>query len=185
LFGRASSDLGRGELRRKSLHDELIQPFRSSQVLQTVEGEVTQHEIVGQIRLDEGSSGVRNQDLAAVPSSRDARCPMNVHADVIIAGESALSGMQTHPHAKRTWGGMCGERPLDPCGGLGRSQSAREHHEEGVALRAYFDSIVFQDRVPDDATVLLEEFDVALPQLLEEPGRPLNIGEEERDGARW
>ena len=110
---------------------------------------------------------------------------MNVDADVIAGRDLALSGMQTHPDSHRLGKGMIGEGPLDLSSGLNRFQGAREHDEEGVPLRADLGPIVFLDYVPEDAVVALKEIDVPILELLEEPGRPLDIGEQECHGACW
>jgi len=42
---------------------------------------------------------------------------------------------------------------------------------------------VFADHLPKYPVVTFKEIDVAVLELLEEKGRPLDIGEQERDGA--
>ncbi len=56
--------------------------------------------------------------------------------------------------------------------------------EEGVSLRAHLDTVVFGDRLPHNDGVAILRTQVSVSQLLEEPRGPLDVGEEERDGAR-
>ena len=60
----------------------------------------------------------------------------------------------------------------------------REGEEEGVALRVDLDAAVASARLADDAAVLGERLRVGLgAELVQQPRRALDVGEEEGDGA--
>ena len=65
-----------------------------------------------------------------------------------------------------------------------RSRRRREGEEEGVALRVHLDPALGGARLPDHAPVLGERLRVALgAELVQQPRRALDVGEEEGDGA--
>jgi len=94
-----------------------------------------------------------------------------------------LAGVNAHPDPDRRSG-----RPLVACqrplnfqraqDGLPRT---RERHEEGVALRVYLVAVMAGNGRADQAPVLGENLCVTLPQRLHQPGRALDIAEQERD----
>ena len=65
------------------------------------------------------------------------------------------------------------------------SAAPREGDEERVALRVHLDAVVSREGLADHPPMLGEEIGVGGPVLLEEPRRPFDVGEEERDRAGW
>jgi hypothetical protein len=60
---------------------------------------------------------------------------------------------------------------------------ASKRDEEGVALRVDLAPVVGGERLAQDPLVLLERLAVPLAELLQQPSRALDVGEEEGDGA--
>jgi hypothetical protein len=58
-----------------------------------------------------------------------------------------------------------------------RVRSTRERDEERIALRIYFDAVVFGGRGPKSATTIGEDLHIAVPELKGEPGRAFNVSE--------
>ena len=67
-----------------------------------------------------------------------------------------------------------------------RVARARESDEERVALGVDLVPAVSLTRCPQQTLMIREHLRITLAKLLDEPRRPLDIGEEEGDGAgRW
>ena len=65
-----------------------------------------------------------------------------------------------------------------------RSRRGREGDEEGVSLRVDLDPAVRCERLAQNAAMLGERLRVVLrAQLVQQPRRALDVGEEEGDGA--
>ena len=72
------------------------------------------------------------------------------------------------------WARGCGERV----------PGARECGEEGVTLGAELDPVVGGESLPQYSSVLPKRLvEALLAELLEKPGRGLDVGEEEGDGS--
>src|SRR6188474_1890058 len=56
-----------------------------------------------------------------------------------------------------------------------------EHVEKGVTLGVDLLATVFRECLAQYSTVFLQRRAVVVPELLEEPGGPLDVGEEKRD----
>jgi hypothetical protein len=111
----------------------------------------------------------------------DASRAMDVSADVALIGEKRCASVQTHTHLNAA-GGKC-------FGHLSRrGECARrggEGEKEGIALRVHLDTVVAGARLSYQAAMLGQCLRVTLgAELLEQPRRALNVGEEEGDGAR-
>ena len=110
----------------------------------------------------------------------DSRGAMHVLADVPLVRQERRAGVQTDAHA---------DRPAhERADGVGRgsegSGCGREGDEERVSLRVDLDSAVRTERVAQHSPVLGEYLRIALrPELVQEPGRPLDVREEKRDRA--
>ena len=110
-----------------------------------------------------------------------------VHAepDVALTADRRFAGVHAHAHAQ-----LCvarplvrGKRTLGVDGRADRVLRPAERGEEGVALGIDLPAVVRGERVADDALVLGEDRAVVVAQLLEQPRRALDVGEEEGDGA--
>jgi metal-sulfur cluster biosynthetic enzyme len=104
---------------------------------------------------------------------------MDVETDVPFVGKRRLAGVDADPHAH----GRRRERPLR----CGRRQhgvaSTPEDAEEGVALRVDLGTAVCGGRCAYEAPVLRQRFRIGRAERIEQSRRPLDVGEEERDGT--
>jgi hypothetical protein len=66
-------------------------------------------------------------------------------------------------------------------GGLDGSGRAGKHHEERVPFRTHLDPVAPSDGPADDGGMLVAEAGVPIAELLEQPGGPLDVGEQEGD----
>ncbi|CAN5296444.1 hypothetical protein BH09ACT13_BH09ACT13_04620 [soil metagenome] len=120
-----------------------------------------------------------------MPDGSDPRRAMHSHADVALLADDGLTRVQPHPHADLATVGpvVLGERALRDDR---RSESrirTREREEERVSLRVDLAPAALGRGLADGALVLCPDGAVALAQVLEQPRRPLDVGEEECDGA--
>lgn len=106
---------------------------------------------------------------------------MNVSADVALIGDKRCARVQTHAHPNPAGGKRFGQLSR-------RGECARrggEGEKEGIALRVDLDTVVADARLSYQAAMLGQCLRVTLgAELLVQPRRALNIGEEEGDGAR-
>jgi hypothetical protein len=68
-------------------------------------------------------------------------------------------------------------------GGRHRVPGPPEGDEEGVPFAVHLATIVLRERRTQDSMMLGKRLDIATTQPRQEPGRPLDVREEERDGA--
>jgi hypothetical protein len=161
--------------RREVVAADLEEPNRRRDVLQAVLSQVAQLERV----VEECLCRVREDDLAAVTGRRDARGPVDVEADVVVIRDARLPGVDADPHTHRP----AYQRALSVRGRRDRVGGAGEGGEDGVALGPELDAAVTGERVAKRLAVLAEELCIALAHLFEQPRRPLDVGEEQRDRA--
>jgi hypothetical protein len=88
--------------------------------------------------------------------------------------------VQSHPDAHLS----IRERALGLRGRRRCVHRARESDEERVALRIDLDAAVAGEGSAQDAAMLRQHLGIVLAELVQQPGRPLDIREEEGDGAR-
>jgi hypothetical protein len=103
---------------------------------------------------------LRKHDLAAVRRCADAGRPVHVEADITIADDRRLSGVNPHPDVNR--------QPFQSTLSGGSSEDgvvrSVERIEEGVALRV--DLVARSERLAQPLTVLLEQLRIrALAEL--------------------
>ena len=80
---------------------------------------------------------------------------------------------------------LVGQGALGDDRGPDRARGGREHDEERIAGRALLAAALGLEGRPEELAVALAERGVAVrPDALFEPTRPLDVGEQERDGAR-
>ena len=113
-----------------------------------------------------------------MPDGGDPRGAMDVDPDVALVGDQRLAGMDPHPNPNRP-----AERGLAVGRSGQRVAGPRERHEEGIALRVDLDATVPLEGVADDAPVLGKRVRVGVAEVVEQAGGPLDVGEEEGDGA--
>jgi hypothetical protein len=113
-----------------------------------------------------------------VAERRDTSRSVDVDPDITLVGERRRPGVDADPDADRTVGqsvGDAGRRRQ----GVGRG---RERDEERVALGVDLVAAVGRDRVPDDPPMFGQSGRIGIgAELLDEAGRPLDVGEQERD----
>ncbi len=143
------------------------------QVLEPVESKVAD------LCVDESTSRLRKQHLAAVAAGGDARALVHVEADIALLGQDGLARVQAHANPDRARGEHVLGRPCsgDPVARPG------EGDEEGVALRVHLDAPVGDEGPAQDAPMFREGIGITVAQLLQQPRRSLDVGEEEGHGA--
>ena len=134
-------------------------------------------EVAERLRVEERRGGRRDEDLVAVRERGDARSAVDVLADVALLGRGRSARVQAHAHADRS--------RLEPFARrarrLRRSSGCRKGDEERVALRVDLDAAVRRRRLAHDPPVLGERVGVPRrPELVQQPRRPLDVGEEQR-----
>ncbi len=139
--------------------------------------EIAQRHALGQLVLDELARRLREQGLAAVRGRTDARGPRHVEPEVAVAGDLWLPRVQPHSSAYRA-----GEPAL--C--IGRRSNgiarARERDEEGLRLAIDDDTAVRGDGIEQDAFVFGDRRAVIATELLLQPRRAFDVGEEKGHG---
>ena len=112
--------------------------------------------------------------------SRDAGCSVDVRSDVALVGDVRRPGVDPHAHADRS------RRKHLLCFGSSGNRGRRggEREKERVALRIHLDTVVANERLTQGAAMLRQGICVCTgTQLLQEPRRALNVGEDEGDGS--
>jgi hypothetical protein len=160
--------------RRELAVAELVDPLRRGQVLQPVLAEVAQP-----VGADEIPCRLRDQHLPAVADRGDACRAVDVDPDVALLGDQRLAGVETHAHADPA--------RLEPFLAFARGRQpvtrARERDEEGVALRVHLHPAVPFERLAQHPSVLGQRFGVGVAELVQQPRRALDVGEEKCDRA--
>ena len=110
---------------------------------------------------------------------------MDVEAGVESVADRRLARVQADPDSDRLVGPVVGrERALGLRRGRDGIARALEGDVEGVALQLDLDPAVAGEDLAQEAAVLGERLHVALAaELLQEASRPLDVGEEQGDGA--
>ena len=161
--------------RRERRLANLVQRLRRGQVLEPVGAQRLQVPV-----RDGEHRPLRDEDLPAVPSRADTGRLVHVDADVTLSSQDRLAGMDAHPHADR----LGRQRVLGLARREQRLPRVGEGDEEGVALRVDLDPAVRRERRSQRAPVLSQRVCVPLgAQLVQQRGRALDVGEQERDGA--
>ena len=175
---------GREEVGRESLDHQVVQAHREVEVLEPVLAEVAYGGPLGDGVLDQAAGGAGDDHLAAVGRPGDPGRAVDVDADVVVPAQHPLAGVQAHahPHREPLRPGVGGQAPLGRHRGPDRRHRAREGGEERVALGADLDPVPIPDGPAQDGRVLVPDRRVASAQLLEQPGRALDVGEQEGDG---
>ncbi|MDQ4036084.1 MAG: hypothetical protein M3153_09145 [Chloroflexota bacterium] len=145
------------------LHAELVDPDWLWKVLDAVFAEIGQGNIYCQ-----GETCLPRQDhLAAMRGGGDARCLVDVEAEIVAISRDRPPSVDPHPHPE--WSvGECvlglGSRTHGP----GRT---REHGEDGIALRIHLNAVMGRERVAQDAAVRRQRLGIdSRAELVEELG---------------
>jgi hypothetical protein len=123
------------------------------------------------------------EDLPTAAGLADARCSMDVEAEVRLVPDVRLAGVHSHPHAQIDARGprVPHESQLGGDEGVGRGLEHRKGDEELVTALVDHDAVPALDRLPEEAAVVVEHVRVAVAEPLQELGRPLDVGENESD----
>ncbi len=170
--GAGSSVLSGGKsVRRPSARDlkhvdrlgDIAQPPRS-QVDQVDSGEELRRRAV-------------EQDLAAVAGRHHPRGAVEHRAEVVVAAQLGLAGGDAHPHRQF-------QRPLRGDGGVDGSTRRREHRAHPVAGVLEQPTVVRRNGFAQQLVVSRERGPHRVRVGFPPPGRPLDVGEQERDDPR-
>ena len=122
-----------------------------------------------------------------MPSGRDPRGDMDVHADVSVRTDARLAGVEPHAHAHSRvalprFGGPSSAWALRihwPRLPAGAAADCGKAAKKRVALHAHFRSAMGADGVTHELGVAAEDRGVALTELGEQASGTLDIGEQE------
>src|SRR5262249_13784407 len=119
---------------------------------------------------------------------RDARRADDIEAEIALLSDLRLARMEPHPHlhlfAFRPL--VVVQRTLRVDRGRHGVARPREREEERGALGVDLGAAARAEGLAHEVPVVARDAPVALvPELLQEPGRALDVGEDERDGAAW
>jgi len=166
---------------RQAVRDELVDVLRLGQPSEQVRAEIARRHVG-----DESSGGVGEENLAAVPGPRDTRSAMDVDARIPLLVDHRRAAVESHANTdlaalrpvlrdERLLGfGRCGDR------GTG----VHEYREELVAVDVDLQPAVARDGLAQEPPLLGEQLRVLLSGLMHKPRGALDVGEEERNGAR-
>jgi hypothetical protein len=130
--------------------------------------------------VQQGCRRRRDEHLSAVRERGDASGPMDVDAHVSLGRQRRRARVQTHAHANRP-----GREILDAgLRGVRCTRSRREDDEEGIALRVHLHAAVGGEGVAQHPAMFGQRVGIRVwPDRVEQARRPLDVREEERDGA--
>ena len=147
-------------------------------------------EITESAILDEGACRLREQHLPSMAGSHDPCRPMHIPADVPsrppVAARPCASPAPRHPYLdtlRRPRGSV--ESLLRILGGRDPIPRAGEGDEERVPFRVDLVAVVPSEDFTQKPPVLLQHFGETLrSEPLQQPRRPLDVAEQERDRPR-
>ncbi|MGB3717048.1 MAG: hypothetical protein WA996_21725 [Candidatus Promineifilaceae bacterium] len=115
----------------------------------------------------------------------DAGRPVVVDAHVVFFHQPRFAGMQphAHPHPDPFGPGIPGHGPLYAGHSADGFSSFGEGGEEGVALGRDLLTVPAVDSLADDLVVAGQQISILISQLLQQPGRAFDIGEEKGDST--
>ena len=180
--------LGRLRLERRealvAVDRELVDPLMLN-VLQMLLAEVDDGHALGKLVPEQSPRRLGEEDLAAVPCGADARRADDVEPEIALIADRGLAGVQTHPHAHRLLLGprVIGEGALSSDRAGDGVPRPRERVEEGVPLCVDLCAALVAEMLPQKQAMVADDIAVGVPELLEEPRRALDIGEEKRHRA--
>jgi hypothetical protein len=135
-------------------------------------------QIAQPVRVPQLTRRLRHEHLATVADRGNPSGAVHVDPDVPLVGQQRLAGVDPHPHQHRTL-----QRRLRVPRRSQRIRRARERDEERIALRIHLDAAPPRERVAQHPPVLRQRIRVRLAELVQQPRRSLDVGEQERDGA--
>ena len=175
------------EVGRQPGDHEIVEPQRIGEVLETVKPQIAQDHTVRQGLFDETRGRVREDHLAAMADRGDAGRAIHVDPEVVVTAERALTGVHADADADLRSVGPGVRRK--PSLGLRRREHRAgrraEDREERVALGPDLDPAPPVDGLAHDHAVRVLQLSVGFgTERLEQPGRALDIREQERHDPR-
>ena len=173
----------RREVGGQAVDHELGDALRA-QVLEPVRPQWTQRQAGRESPLDQLRRRLRQQHLPAVPGRGHARGAVHIVADVGPVGiELAHAGVEAHPHPDR--GAVRPRLRRQRALHVGHRRDGRarvlERREEAVPLDLVLDPAVRGQGRADDLPVPRKDRPPrGRAEALDEPRRPLDVGEQER-----
>ena len=110
---------------------------------------------------------------------------MHVHSDVIPSSESSLAGVDTYPDTKlpARRPGVILKIPLHVNRSCHSINSVGEHTKESVAFGVHHQTTSCTHTGCNDFGVSVQRVRIPFAQLVQQPGRTLNISEEKGDSS--
>ena len=169
--------LQRRELGLEPGNHELIEPLRLGQVLQAVLAQVAQL-----VAPQQGGGRSGDQHLPAVAGRGDPGRSVHIDADIPVLAKVRRPSVDANPHLNRARG----QFPYCLRSGPHCLGSGWERDEERVAVRIDLRSAVSDERLAQYAAMLRERMRVPIgAQLVQQPCRAFDVGEEEGNRSRW
>src|SRR6266487_7017770 len=102
---------------------------------------------------------------------------MDGEPEIALLPERGFTGVQAHPHTDvRTPGPtMSRQRTLSGHGPFDCAPRALEYHEEGIPLHVDLAPSMLFERGSQQQPLIGQQLAIAVPQLLEQAGRPLDV----------
>ena len=116
-----------------------------------------------------------------MPGTGDPGRPVDVEADVVVATQPALAGVDAHADANAAfdWPGFRRQCPLRVRRSVHGPGRAREDDEERVALGRNFDPAGGLERLSEDRVMAIEHRPERRPKRVDELGRAFDVSEQE------
>jgi hypothetical protein len=167
--------------------DELPDLLLLGRVGQPVTAEREQRHSLGKLPPRHVAYGGGEKHLSAVPGGEEPGEPVQPRRVVIPVRRRLRRGeMERHPHPQRTGlrPGFGGEGALGRDGGGDGPRRFRQSGLKRIADRLEMVAAVGANRLAEDRVMALDGAPHGGPVALPEPGRALDVGEEEGDGPR-
>jgi hypothetical protein len=138
-------------------------------------------------RVQALASARREEDLAPAAGLADARRAVHVEPEIRPVADVRLARVHPHPDAQvdaaRPF--VPGESALRCHEGIGSELRLGEHDEELIAALVDDDARAGLDRLAEEPAMVVEDVRVVVTQPLKKLSRPLDVCEDECDGAMW
>ena len=169
----------------EAVGDDLLEPLRAGQALQSMLPEVAEADGGGQLRLRQLARRGRGEDLAAMACRGDPGGAVDVEARVVVAAQDGVTRVEAHPDPDLDAAGpvLSGDRPLHLDRPTDRARRLVEGDEEGIALRAHDDAGGLAGFAPHEVVVHRHDRRPGAAERLGESRAALDVGEQECDGA--
>jgi hypothetical protein len=164
------------------MHD-LEHPLRTSEIGKAM---LPQIEELDRRLARELTRRQRQHDLPAVRGRHETRRAVHRAPVIIAIAQLGLTRVQPHPHPEppRHLPRLTNKRELRRDGSVDRIVRSAEHSMEPVARRLHHEPAVHRDRLMQNRVMAGQGGSHRLGMLFPETRRTLEIGEQERHGAR-